>query len=175
MARTAVFSWELVPENADPAWPLFDRLVATVDVTLADQARRLGTVAPQPAGFVGFSMSTAGLGDVNSGVFISLSANPRGACTALLTVQSGTQYLVDVVFQNGDQFGVDVTGRARLLAQPGSLNLTGNSLWRVAMDAPNDRHTFSQVVSLAPGLYNLEVQGMGLQAQGQVQIVCLPF
>src|SRR5262245_43500568 len=97
--NTAVFSWELVPLNADPAWPAFDRLISRIDADLGAQQTRLVASRPAPPAFVGYSSAVpnAGDGDATVTSFAVLSAGPRGLVFAPLRVESGMRYIADLL------------------------------------------------------------------------------
>jgi hypothetical protein len=161
--HTATYSWALVPENADPAWPLFDRLVSQVDETL-------GAVKLQ---FRGDGVMTASMQTIGSmwfptsddrHVWRTLSLEPFGPLQRTVSANSGVNLQVD--FYARYEAGLLSHLQCRAIVNPGSYNMSGDSAWVMKgfVTQPINQPAFTAIASRGPGTHRVTIEMMNIAA-----------
>lgn len=174
---TDVWSWSLVPENADPAWPLFDRLIGEIDYTLGSIDRRQrGVAAHAHATLAGSSTPDFFTFIRSSTQFVQASFGPRGPFGAPFQVSSGALVQFDLNFWPQPRGG-EPQIKARLIVHPGSLNITGDSAWGIGNNPLPFGQTadFTATASLGQGAYTATVDVLELNPDGGADILNTPF
>lgn len=187
---TANYSWSYPTENTDPWFSAFDTFAAAIDTSVKSVERfanvmsvqigSLSAIVPTRCSVVLSVYPTAaltlvGTTTITDAAFQPLSVAPQGRCVASFSILgSGGQLhaqLMTMMFLQGASQGFTTVPEVhfRLVVQPGSLNIIGNSAWKFAgnMSLVRQHLGFVAVSSLGPGTYSTELQVRAFTAVNQ--------